>query len=320
MSITSRGTRILGIPERYPLLIDGGLSNQLESQGNNLNNPLWTAALLSKHPEEIRKAHLAYLSAGAQCLITASYQATPQGFLARGFDSDTAGKLLLSTVSLAREAIEEFRSDHRTDFMPRVAASIGPYGAYLADGSEYTGSYGISAQALTDFHSPRLELLDTSDADFFAVETLPSLQEAEVLARLLENTRKRAWVSFSCKNDKQLRDGAPIASCVQLFAHHPRVFAIGVNCTAPRYISGLIKRIKGIRHDKRVVIYPNSGEIYHAKNKTWSNTADLAALERLVAEWLDLGADMIGGCCRLGPEALKTIARVIHSRQQRPGV
>ena len=304
----------MSIPDRYPLVIDGGLSNQLESQGNNLDNPLWTARLLSDQPEEIRKAHRAYLMAGARCLITASYQATLQGLMARGHDPDTAVKLLLKTVDLAREAIEGFRPDSKEDVIPRVAASIGPYGAYLADGSEYTGQYGISDQALADFHRPRLELLDTSGADFLAVETLPSFPEAKVLARMLQNTEKHAWISFSCKDGRHLRDGTPIEDCVRLFSHHPKVFAIGVNCTAPRYISTLIRRIQGINHDKRVVIYPNSGEIYHAESKTWSDSSNPAFLERMVGEWLDLGADIIGGCCRLGPEAIKSIARAVHSR------
>lgn len=304
----------MGVPKRYPLVIDGGLSNQLESQGNNLDDPLWTAALLSSHPSEIRKAHLAYLRAGADCLITSSYQATIQGFMARGYDSGTAERLLLSTVALAREAVAEFTSGTRPDFLPRVAAGIGPYGAFLADGSEYTGDYSISDETMAAFHRPRLELLDASNADFLALETLPSFTEAKVLARLLESTRKSAWVSFSCKDDRHLRDGTPLEECVRLFAHHPRVFAIGVNCTAPRHISELIRRILHIKHDKRVVVYPNSGETYHAQTKTWSDTADLDHLERMVDEWLDAGADMIGGCCRLGPDAVRVISRVVRSR------
>lgn len=306
-----------GVPDCYPLVIDGGLSNQLESQGNNLDDPLWTAVLLADHPEQIREAHLAYLRSGAECLITSSYQATLQGFQTRFQDTDTAEKLLLKTVGLAREAIAEFTADSRMDFSPRVAASIGPYGAFLADGSEYTGKYGVSDQTLVDFHRPRLEILDQSDADFFAVETLPDFSEAKVIAQLLQNTNKTAWVSFTCKDGAHLRDGTLIEESLRLFSGHPGVFALGINCTAPRHISELIRRVRETAPEKRLVVYPNSGEIYHAKSRTWSDAADLDHLERMVEEWLDAGADMIGGCCRLGPDAVRAIARVIRSRRRR---
>jgi len=303
------------LPVRYPLVIDGGLSNQLESQGHTLDDPLWTARLLADQPGAIQKAHRAYLDAGARCLITASYQATVQGFLSRGYDPDKAEKLLLSTVDLARQAVAEFCSRGAVDKAPLVAASIGPYGAFLADGSEYTGNYGITDQALEDFHRPRLELLDASDADFFAVETIPCFPETRALARLLQKTQKSAWMSFSCRDGRHLHDGTPIEECVRLLSGHPRVFALGVNCTAPRYISELIRRIRGQNPQKRIVIYPNSGEIYHAGTRTWSDSSDRVFLEKMVGEWLDLGADIIGGCCRLGPSAIRSIARVVRSRR-----
>ncbi|MBN1197199.1 MAG: homocysteine S-methyltransferase [Candidatus Aminicenantes bacterium] len=317
MTTRSADKRERGIPHHYPLVIDGGLSNQLENQGNNLDDPLWTAVLLADRPEEIREAHLAYLRAGAECLITSSYQASLQGLQTRVHDTDTAKKLLLKTVDLAREAIADFTADSRMDFSPKVAASIGPYGAFLADGSEYTGNYGVSVQTMLDFHRPRLELLDQSDADFFAVETLPDFFEARVLAQLLQNTDKSAWVSFSCRDGAHLRDGSPIEKCLQLFARHPRVFALGINCTAPRHISELIRRVREAAPEKRVVVYPNSGEVYNAASRTWSDAADLNHLERMVEEWLDVGADMVGGCCRLGPDAVRTISRVIHSQSRR---
>ncbi|HDP93974.1 MAG TPA: homocysteine S-methyltransferase [Candidatus Aminicenantes bacterium] len=317
MTTGSADKRERGIPDEYPLVIDGGLSNQLENQGNNLDDPLWTAALLSSHPEEIRKAHLTYLRAGARVLVTAGYQATLQGFRALGHDARAARQLLFSTVDLAREAIAEFSADLQSDFFPRVAAGIGPYGAFLADGSEYTGNYGISEGELIDFHLPRLQLLDKSSADFLAVETLPDFTEAKVLARLLQNTKKSGWVSFTCRDGAHLRDGTALEESLRLFARHSRVFALGINCTAPRYISELIRRIREATPEKRVVVYPNSGEVYNAAGGTWSDTADLDNLERMVEEWLDLGADMIGGCCRLGPDAVRTIDGVIRSRSRR---
>jgi homocysteine S-methyltransferase len=300
---------------KYPLLIDGGLSNQLETQGCDLNHRLWSARLLDSNPNAIRQAHLAYLESGARCIITSSYQASISGFMALGHDRTAAEKLILKSVTLAQEAITDFGISPPIEYPPLIAASVGPYGAYLADGSEYRGNYGLSDEELAEFHLPRINLLDSSGADFLACETLPSFQEAKVLAKILENTQKKAWVSFSCKDESHLHDGTPIEDCAAFFAPHPAVFAIGVNCTAPKYISQLIQTIKGESGDKRVVVYPNSGEIYHAASKTWSDSSDLSFFQAMIDEWLDLGADIIGGCCRLGPEYIRAIARVLEKRR-----
>jgi len=300
---------------KYPFLIDGGLSNQLESQGCDLNHQLWSARLLDSNPGAIKQAHLAYLESGAQCIITSSYQATIPGFMAQGHDRSAAEALILKSVQIAQEAINDYGASHATHYLPLVAASIGPYGAYMADGSEYTGNYGLTDKELTDFHLPRIKLLDNSGADIFACETMPSFQEVKVLAKILLDTKKPAWVSFSCKDEHHLHDGTPIEDCTALFAAHPGVFAIGVNCTAPKYISRLIRTIKEKSADKKVVVYPNSGEIYHAESKTWSDSSDLSFFQLMVNEWLDRGADIIGGCCRLGPEYIKSIAQVIKKRR-----
>jgi homocysteine S-methyltransferase len=299
---------------KYPLLIDGGLSNQLESQGCDLNHKMWSARLLDADPGAIKRAHSAYLEAGAQCIITSSYQASVPGFMAMGHNRAAAEALILKSVDLALEAVEEFMAGHPQGSRPLVAASIGPYGAFLADGSEYRGDYGISDGELTDFHRPRIGLLDASAADFFAVETIPSFREAVALSALLKETRKQAWVTFSCRDEHQLNDGTPVGDGVALFADHPAVFAVGVNCTAPRYISRLISTVKRRSGGKRVVVYPNSGEIYHAGSKTWSGSSDLTFCRMMAEEWLDLGADIIGGCCRLGPDFIRAVAQVVQER------
>lgn len=298
---------------RYPLLLDGGLSNQLESQGCDLNHKLWSAKLLDADPEALVKAHLAYLKAGAQCIITSSYQATVPGFMAIGYDLQKIKKLILRSVEVAEEARKRFLSSHVGAFTPFIAASIGPYGAYLADGSEYRGDYTISDEELKSFHQSRIGLLDNSNADFFACETIPCFQEAKVLAEILNETKKQAWISFSCKDDQHIHDGTPIVECAALLAGHPNVFAIGVNCTAPKYISGLIKNIKKKLGDKKVVVYPNSGEVYHAESKTWSGFSDPHFCELMTQEWLTLGADIVGGCCRMGPQHISAIGKsIVH--------
>ncbi len=295
----------------YPLLIDGGLSNELERQGCDLNQKLWSAQLLESNPEAIILAHLSYLEAGAVCMITSSYQATIPGFMAIGYDMQASGELMLKSVQLAEEARNRFLLLNPDAVKPLIAASIGPYGAYLADGSEYRGDYLISDQALTDFHAPRINLLDSSNADMLACETIPSFQEARVLSKILETAKKPAWVSFSCKDGKQISDGTPMEDCAAYFANHPTVFAIGVNCTSPKYISALIQAIKKQSGNKKIVVYPNSGAVYHAESKTWAGLSDLSSCEIMVKEWMDLGADMIGGCCGIGPQQIKAMGKTI---------
>jgi homocysteine S-methyltransferase len=294
-----------------PLLLDGGLSNELERQGCDLNQKLWSAKLLESNPEAIILAHLAYLESGAQCIITSSYQATLPGFMAIGYDKPAASGLILKSVQLAEEARNRFMSLNPHAFKPLIAASIGPYGAYLADGSEYRGDYDISDQELSDFHEPRINLLATTTADILACETIPSLREAKVLSGLLEKINKPAWVSFSCKDRKHISDGTPIEKCAAYFSSHPSVFAIGVNCTSPEFISELIRSIKTKSGDKKIVVYPNSGAVYHAESKTWSGLSDVSSCELMVKEWMDLGADIIGGCCGIGPHQIKAMGKII---------
>jgi len=286
----------------YPLLIDGGLSNELEKLGYDLNHKLWSAKLLRSHTEAITLVHLTYLEAGAQCITTSSYQATIPGFMSLGCDRDAAQEYILKSVHLAEEAIKRFKASGHKNSRPLIAASIGPYGAYLADGSEYHGNYGISDKTLHDFHLDRIRILDNLAADIFACETIPCFQEAKVLAEILKETKKTAWMSFSCKDEQHLNDGTHISKCAALLADHPNVFAIGVNCTAPKYISGLIKTLKGNTSKKKIIVYPNSGEVYHADSKTWMGITDPELFVKMAKEWIALGADIIGGCCRIGPD------------------
>jgi len=298
----------------YPLILDGGLSNELEAQGCDLNHKLWSANLLETNPEAIIEAHLAYLHAGAQCVITSSYQASIPGLLANGFDPGTAETLIAKTVELAEEAVKRFMESNSTDYKPLIAASIGPYGAYLSDGSEYTGEYSVSDHKLRVFHISRINVLDKTTADLFACETIPCLQEAKVLLEILSQTKKQAWMTFSCKDGNHLNDGTPIRDCALLLKDHPNIFAVGVNCTAPKNISSLISSIKGCVGDKKIIVYPNSGEVYNAESKTWSNVEDPNSFVAMTEEWLELGADIIGGCCRIGPEHIRGICSRLAAR------
>lgn len=291
----------------FPLIIDGGLSNVLEAQGYDLTHILWSAKLLDSNPAAIIQAHLTYLEAGAQCIITSSYQASIQGFIDAGYNRATAKKLLLKTVTLAEKAILQYKKTKENEFNPLIAASIGPYGAYLANGSEYRGDYGVSAATLNAFHLERIKLLDSTNADFFACETIPSFLEAEILAAIIKDTSKPAWVSFSCKDGEHINDGTKMGDCVALFQDHPNVFAIGVNCTEPQYVASLINKIKANAGDKKVVVYPNAGLVYDAVSKTWAGTSSPDSFVAKTKEWVALGADIIGGCCQIGPTHISRI-------------
>lgn len=297
--------------EKYPFILDGGLSNVLEEQGCDLNHKLWTASLLEKNPEAIIQAHFDYIKSGAQCITTSSYQASIPGLIDIGYNRDTAEALIIKSIQLAQIAIKRAIDSGIVNGAPLIAASVGPYGAYLADGSEYRGNYGVSDETLRAFHLEKIKILDRSDADFLACETIPSFQEAKVLSDIINHVDKPVWISFSCKDEQHLNDGSKIKNCVSLFKNHPKVFAIGANCTDPKYISGIIKNIKANVGDKKIIVYPNSGEAYNAKSKTWLGISKPKFFEEMTKEWSDLGADIIGGCCRIGPQHISSISKIL---------
>lgn len=267
--------------------------------------------MLDANPGAIVEAHLSYLRAGSKCITTASYQASVRGFMDLGYAKEEAHRLISRSVELAEEAIVRFRTGGSNEDL-FIAASIGPYGAYLADGSEYRGKYGVTDEQLENFHRDRIEILDETGAHFFACETMPDFQEVKVLVSILETTKKKAWISFSCKDEKHLNDGTPIAECAAYLSDHANIFALGVNCTAPQHISGLITELKANARHKKIVIYPNSGEVYHADTKTWLGLSDPDAFAKMTQEWLSLGVDIIGGCCRIGPEHIGKMGDYLH--------
>ncbi|MEU0569989.1 homocysteine S-methyltransferase [Nonomuraea sp. NPDC005983] len=280
------------------IVLDGGLSTHLETLGADLSDELWSARLLLEDPALIRRVHADYFAAGATVATTASYQATIQGFATRGLDVAGAERLIRLSVELAAQARDEAGGG-------LVAASVGPYGAFLANGAEYTGDYDLDEDALLDWHRPRWEILGSAGADLLACETIPSYPEARALARLIAETPSvKAWVSFSCRDAERLNDGTPIAQAAALFTGNPQVVAVGVNCTAPRHIPGLIARLAG---GLPVVVYPNSGESWDAENRRWLGLADPVEYGQAAKEWQEAGASMIGGCCRTTPEHIRQV-------------
>ena len=291
------------------LVLDGGLATELEAAGIDLRHPLWSARLLDSQPDAIRRVHRSYLQAGADCIIAASYQASLEGLAACGYDPLQSRQLLVSAVELARQERDAFAGRGVW-----VAASIGPYGAYLADGSEFTGRYGLSVEQLANFHRERLELLWQAGPDLLAIETLPSLVELRALLQILRDLPDaRAWISFSCCDGEHIHDGTPIRQCAALCADAQGVVAIGVNCTAPEFVGSLISELLAGAPGLPIVVYPNSGETYDGELRAWTGESNPTDYGRQALKWRDQGASMIGGCCRTGPQHIREIRQALKA-------
>jgi homocysteine S-methyltransferase len=297
------------------MVLDGALATELESRGADLRDSLWSARCLIERPELIREVHLDYFRAGADVATTATYQATFEGFARRGIERRAAAQHMREAVALAIGARDEFwaAAENRAGRLrPLVAASIGPYGAMLADGSEYRGDYALDDNALADFHRPRLRVLADAGADLLACETIPCLREARVLAGLLrELPDTPAWISFSCKDGRHNCEGENMGACAAELHGHPQIVAVGVNCTAPQYITPLLRTMREAT-DKPLVIYPNSGESYDAAAKQWSGGPGAIQIGQQARDWYAEGARLIGGCCRSSPRDIRAVKQCAH--------
>ncbi|MFH9833802.1 homocysteine S-methyltransferase [Streptomyces sp. NPDC017201] len=286
------------------VLLDGGLSNQLEAQGCDLSDALWSARLLSDAPQQIEAAHAAYARAGAQVLITASYQATFEGFARRGIGRAGAAELMAASVESARRAGAE------TGRELWVAASVGPYGAMLADGSEYRGRYGLTVRELERFHRPRAEALAGAGPDVMALETVPDIDEAEALLRAVEGLGVPVWLSYSVDGDRT-RAGQPLEEAFALVSGVDQVVAVGVNCCDPADVGRAVEMAAAT--GKPVVVYPNSGEEWDAGGRGWTGKGTFEAGR--VREWQRAGARLVGGCCRVGPSDIAALAGRLASSE-----
>jgi homocysteine S-methyltransferase len=283
------------------VVLDGGMSTALELAGHDLSDALWSGRLLLSDPDAVRDAHLAFYRAGAEVAITASYQVTYEGFQRHGIGSDETTRLLRASVALARSAASEVDG-------PRwVAASVGPYGAMLADGSEYRGNYGLSGEELAEFHRPRIETLVSADPDVLAVETIPDVDEASAVVDVVRGSGVPMWLSYSIRGDRTCA-GQPLEEAFAVAAGVDEVVAVGVNCCAPEDVAHAVdvaRKVTGLP----VVVYPNSGEQWDATERVW--TGDGTGFAALAGEWTERGARLVGGCCRTGPEAIGVLATAL---------
>jgi homocysteine S-methyltransferase len=290
------------------VVLDGGLATQLEAQGNDLHDSLWSARLLRDAPEEIVTAHRAYFDAGADVAITASYQASYSGFARAGIGEEETTRLLALSVELARRA-------QPTDRQTFVAGSVGPYGVTRADGSEYTGDYGdASDEEIAHEQRRRMSVLAGAGADLLALETIPNGREAAILAELLTEFDIDAWVTFCCRDDHHLSDGTPISDAVRAVTRTNRLAAVGLNCTPPQHVESLLKDVRGVT-DLPIVAYPNWGGTWD--NETYEWRRDNAVTEFAPAtleRWHAAGAGALGGCCGIDPSGVVGIAAWRNAR------
>ena len=314
-------------PLRSLRVLDGGLATELEFLGADLSGPLWSAHVLENQPDLILAVHRAYLEAGADCIATASYQVSRRGYAELGLPPERADAALLRAVALARQARSDHASAHPAASQALVAASLGPYGAALHNGAEYHGNYDCSFADLVHFHRERLAVLADCQpaADLLAFETIPSLEEARaILTALAGWPSLRAWLSFTCRDDRHLAHGEPlgdaVAALLDEFAveqqnapeqNAPQLLGIGINCIPPQRVPALLGQLRS-RCPLPILVYPNSGEQWDAAARRWTGSAE--AFEQAAADWFALGADVVGGCCRTRPGHIRSVARAVAAR------
>jgi homocysteine S-methyltransferase len=304
-------------------LLDGGMASEFEFLGADITRPLWSAHVLEDSPESVIAVHRSYLEAGADVLLTASYQVSRMGYAEVGLDPSRADRALLRSVELACAAHAEFPVRGIL-----VAASLGPYGAALHNGSEYHGHYDCTFADLVQFHQERIAILAESEADLLAFETLPSLDEARAIGEALKPWPEIAvWFSFTCPDAEpchraanlKVARGEALRDCAALAAGFPQTVAVGVNCTQPVWIASLIAELRQAS-SKPIVVYPNSGEGWDAEARCWIETpgsSDPEYFGQLARQWHAAGAQLVGGCCRTRPAHIRHIAEAIRDSDPR---
>jgi len=290
-------------------VLDGGMASELEFLGARLDGPLWSAQVLQDAPEKIVAVHRAYIEAGAECILTASYQVSRMGYAEIGLDADEADAALLQAVQLARQTAAEFPQRRIL-----VATSLGPYGAALHNGAEYHGNYACTFAELVQFHRDRIAVLAAAAGcstapDLLAFETFPSLDEVRAVGEALASWPSlRAWFSFSCRDERHISHGEPVAEAAALAASFPQTVAVGVNCVPSRWLPSLIAELRSAS-SLPVLVYPNSGEGWDAQARCWTGSTDAEDFGQQAAGWFAAGASIVGGCCRIGPAHIRAAAQ-----------
>lgn len=299
-------------------VLDGGMATELEQRGCDLSGPLWSAQVLDTAPETIAAVHLDALRAGADCISTASYQVSAKGCREMGRTAHEAEQALQRSVEIAEQARRAYARESGRRVW--IAVSLGPYGAALHNGADYHGRYEIGFDELTTFHAARLAVAARTSADVVALETIPSLEEARAILRALELVPQvtAAWISFTCRDGQHVAHGETMRDCAAAVADSPQVLAVGINCTAPHLISGLIGEARrGAGRRKPLLVYPNSGETWDATTRNWRGKADTKRYGEMAREWFEAKVQAVGGCCRTGPAHIAEVARAAKATAPR---
>ena len=293
-----------------PVVLDGAMSTPLEKLGADTNNDLWTAKALIDNEELVYEVHKMYFEAGADLIITDTYQANVQAFEKVGYSEKEARNLIKKAVKIAQKARDDY--ENKTGKHNYIAGTIGPYGAYLANGSEYRGDYELSTKEYQQFHLPRIEELVTTGVDILAIETQPKLDEVLAILELLKKKypQQKVYVSYTLSDDDTISDGTPLPRAIHALEDYSQVIAVGINCVKLELVEPALKNMKEIT-DKHLIVYPNSSTVYDPKSKTWSQPKTSVTFEELIPNWYEAGARIIGGCCTTGPKEIKAVADFI---------
>lgn len=286
-------------------LLDGSLSYPLEKQGYDLNKKLWTGDALINDPNVIKKIHKDYLVAGVDFISTSTYQISYRVLKEMGYNLNEIKDIFKRSVDLVQDAIEETKIKRKV----KIVGSYGPFGASLSDGSEYTGKYNTSDEIMMSYHIDNMNIIKELDIDIILYETIPCLREIEILSKVVEEYKKEVWISFTCNKDLEFRDGTSIMKACKIISSIENISTIGINCFSPLLAEKAIKKLKK-NSNKKILIYPNSGEIYNNKDKNWYGEKYFD--NSMIKKWLALSPDIIGGCCRVGFEDIQNMRKEIN--------
>lgn len=303
------------LEQKKHIVIDGALASELQRRGCDLNDSLWSAKVLIEQPELIQQVHYDYFVAGADCAITASYQATPMGFAPKGIELEESIKLIKTSVKLAQQAKMQYLNDIKQDKALFIAGSVGPYGAYLANGSEYTGDYQLSESEFIAFHKDRVAALMDAGVDILACETMPSFLEIKTLAKLIQQfPMVNCWFSLTLKDQKHISDGTPLTEVIEYLNSIEQIVSVGINCIALEKVTPALEVLSKLT-SKPLIVYPNSGEQYDPTTKQWHKNHDHnCTFANQLDVWINLGAKLIGGCCQTTPDDIVEIHQLLNKK------
>ena len=303
------------LEQKKHIVIDGALASELQRRGCDLNDSLWSAKVLIEQPKLIQQVHYDYFVAGADCAITASYQATPMGFAKKGIELEESIKLIKTSVKLAQQAKMQYLNDIKQDKALLIAGSVGPYGAYLANGSEYTGDYQLSESEFIAFHKDRVAALIDAGVDILACETMPSFLEIKALAKLIQQfPMVNCWFSLTLKDQKHISDGTPLTEVIEYLNSIEQIVSVGINCIALEKVTPALEVLSKLT-SKPLIVYPNSGEQYDPTTKQWHKNHDHnCTFANQLDVWINLGAKLIGGCCQTTPDDIVEIHQLLNKK------